>query len=113
MPLLGALLNTVDFTKLTYAVPTLSGGEVIISYGKFAQSLFDFIIIAFAIFALINLLDKATKRFKAQEEKQIAKETPTSADVLLLIEIRDLLAGNPKKQTASSSEKPKKKAGSK
>jgi large conductance mechanosensitive channel len=93
MPLLGALLNTVDFTKLSYPISTLSGGEVVVNYGKFLQSLFDFIIIAFAIFTLINLLDKATRKFKLQQEKEEQKKEETLApDIQLLQQIRDILA---------------------
>jgi large conductance mechanosensitive channel len=111
MPLLGALLNTVDFTKLAYSISTLSGGQVVVNYGKFLQSLFDFIIIAFAIFSLINLIDKATRKFKIQQEKEEHKKEETLApDIQLLQQIRDILAEKSekipaKKMSASKTKK--------
>jgi large conductance mechanosensitive channel len=58
--------------------------SVVISYGKFIQTLLDFIIIAFAIFIAI----KAINSLKQKEEKASAEP---SAQEKLLVEIRDLL----------------------
>lgn len=98
MPLLGALLNTVDFTKLAYPIPTLSWWVVMMNYGKFLQTLFDFMIIAIAIFVLVNLIDKASKKIKWKQEEE-EKCVAAPADILLLTEIRDLLSEKSKKNT--------------
>ena len=79
MPPIGVLLGGVDFSKLAFTVKA-----VVISYGKFIQTLLDFIIIAFAIFIAI----KAINSLKRKEEK--APAVP-SAQEKLLVEIRDLL----------------------
>ncbi len=90
MPLLGALLNTVDFTKLSYSLHSVSGNEVIVNYGKFLQSSFDFVIVALAIFVFISLINKAIKK----PAKDTTPPTPALApDVVLLMEIRDALTG--------------------
>ena len=99
MPVLGALLNTVDFTKLSYAIPSLSGPEVFVNYGKFLQTVFDFLIIALAIFVFISAMNKAIK-------KPASKPSAPAADIVLLTEIRDALVASKKKpERLISSEK--------
>jgi large conductance mechanosensitive channel len=58
---------------------------VLLKYGAFLQSAFDFLIIAAAIFMAL----KAINRLKTPPPP--AAEPPTPADVALLTEIRDLL----------------------
>jgi large conductance mechanosensitive channel len=60
-PLIGVLLGGVDFTGLSVQV-----GEATVKYGVFLQSIFDFVIIAFAIFLAIKALSKLQKK---EEEK--------------------------------------------
>ena len=86
MPALGALLGGVDFTKLAYSIPSISGAPVVIAYGKLLQTSFDFVIVAFSIFLFISLLNKAIK-------KPAAGPTTIPADIALLTEIRDALDG--------------------
>ena len=88
MPALGALLGGVDFTKLAYSIPSVTGAPVIIGYGKLLQTTFDFVIVALAIFVFISLMNKAIK-------KPAVGAATIPADIALLTEIRDALA--PKK----------------
>ena len=61
---------------------------VTINYGVFLQSIIDFIIIAFAIFAVVKVMNS----MKRKEEAQPPAEPPKpSAEQVLLAEIRDLL----------------------
>ena len=55
MPPIGALLGGVDFSKLAIMVKESTGTipAVVISYGKFIQTIADFIIIAFSIFIVV------------------------------------------------------------
>lgn len=71
-----------------------------IKYGQFLQSTFDFIVIAFAVFVFVSLVNKTIK-------KPAKKEETKAADVVLLEEIRDLLAG--KKVAGEESKKTAKK----
>lgn len=87
MPLIGVLLGGLDFTSLSIKV-----GSANVAYGTFLQTIVDFLIISFSIFAVIKLFEKFKKKEEVQEE---VKKTD---DVLLLEEIRDLL----KKQTKGS-----------
>lgn len=85
MPVLGILTGGVDFKdlKITLADAVGETPAVTLNYGVFIQNVFDFIIIAFAIFMMIKALNK----LKKPEEK--AKEL--TAEEKLLTEIRDLL----------------------
>ena len=86
-PLIGIVLGWVDFTDLKYTIWASS-----ITYGNFLQSIFDFMIIAFAIFIFVTILSKAWEKLRKKEEAACVVETPKKADeVLLLEEIRDLL----------------------
>ena len=86
-PAFGMILGWVDFTSLKYTVWDSS-----ITYWNFLQSIFDFVIIAFAIFIFVTLLTKASEKMSKKEEEQKIEEVSKKADdVLLLEEIRDLL----------------------
>ncbi|WP_455162267.1 large-conductance mechanosensitive channel protein MscL [Tannerella forsythia] len=96
-PLLGLLVGGVNFSdlKIVLKQAVMQGEEVIspevaFSYGNFIQVIFDFLIIALAIFMLL----KAVNKFKKKKEE--ASEVPAAppADVQLLTEIRDLLKKN-------------------
>jgi len=86
MPVLGMAIGGVNFTDLSVSLGTNPAGEpVLIKYGAFLQTLFDFLIIAFAIFMAI----KAINRLRAPPAAPAV--APPPADVVLLTEIRDLL----------------------
>ncbi|MFJ8528085.1 large conductance mechanosensitive channel protein MscL [Bacillus sp. NPDC094106] len=89
MPLVGLLLGGINFTGLSFTF-----GDAVVQYGKFIQTVIDFLIIAFSIFLFIKLFNKLT--FKKEEEKKEEVPKPTKEE-LLLGEIRDLL----KQQNAS------------
>ena len=85
MPLLGKLVGGVNFSDLAISLGTNPAGEpVLLKYGAFLQSAFDFLIIAAAIFIAL----KGINRLKAPPP---AAAAPPPADVALLTEIRDLL----------------------
>lgn len=102
MPLVGALIGNVDFTKLsaTLRAPRLNeAGEVIgeavtLNYGNFIQTTVDFLIVALCIFGVIKLVNKATSMVKKQEEEAPAAAPEPTAEEKLLTEIRDLLKKN-------------------
>lgn len=89
MPSVGILAGGVNFSELSISVPSLKEGnpDVILNYGNFIQVTFDFIIVAFAIFMLIKLINSTKKK---QEEAPAAPPAPSKEEVLLT-EIRDLL----------------------
>ena len=88
-PPLGYLIGGVDFTNLAITLPAIREGaeDVTIRYGVFLQALFDFIIVAFAIFMLVKLINRLRRR----EAEAPAVPPPPSKQEVLLEEIRDLL----------------------
>lgn len=86
MPPIGLLIGGVDFSDLVITLKAAEGAApaVVISIGKFLQTMIDFTIIAFAIFMLIKVINKV----KAKEPT--AAPAPSAQEVLLT-EIRDLL----------------------
>lgn len=96
MPAVGLLVGGVNFTDLKIVMKdaVLEGDKVIapevsLNYGNFIQVVFDFLIIAFAVFLLI----KGINALNRKKEAPAAPATPPAppADVQLLTEIRDLL----------------------
>ena len=86
MPLLGKIVGGVNFSDLAFDLGLSPAGEpVLLKYGAFLQSAFDFLIIAAAIFMAV----KAINRLKTPPPP--AEPPPPPADVALLTEIRDLL----------------------
>jgi large conductance mechanosensitive channel len=89
-PVLGILVGGVNFTnlKVTLKEAIADKPAVTWNYGSFIQTVFDFLIIAWAIFMLV----KGINRFKRQEPPPPPPAPPAiSAEVLLLTEIRDAL----------------------
>nr|MBO2506311.1 large conductance mechanosensitive channel protein MscL [Bacilli bacterium] len=85
MPLVGVLTGGIDFTKsFIWRV-----GDATVSFGVFLQSVIDFLIISFAIFLFIRMLNKLTKKKKEEVVEEAAPELDTKEE--LLREIRDLL----------------------
>ena len=62
--------------------------HVAIAYGAFIQTVFDFSIIAFAIFLAIKTMNS----FQEKAEKDPKQAPKPSEDIVLLREIRDSLA---------------------
>lgn len=86
-PLIGILVGGLDFTGLSVKV-----GEATIGYGAFIQAVINFLLISFVIFCVIRSFNKLAKK---KEEEPAAPPAPAE-DVLLLREIRDLLANQEK-----------------
>lgn len=91
MPPLGLLIGNVDFTELKWTLAeAVEGGAAPpeLRYGAFIQTVFDFIIVAFAIFVAVKVMN----RLKRQQEAAPPPAPPEpSAEVKLLTEIRDSL----------------------
>jgi large conductance mechanosensitive channel len=82
MPLVGTLLGGLNFSSLAIKV-----GEATIKYGKFLQTALDFLIIAWAIFIIVKLIN----RLKKDEPAAPAAPASPPRQEVLLEEIRDLL----------------------
>ncbi|QKE64537.1 large-conductance mechanosensitive channel protein MscL [Aquipseudomonas campi] len=89
MPPIGLLIGGVDFTDLAVTLKAAEGDlpAVVMSYGKFIQTILDFIIVAFAIFMGV----KAINRLKREEAAAPEAPAAPTKEQELLSEIRDLL----------------------
>jgi large conductance mechanosensitive channel len=89
MPPIGLLVGGIDFTDLAITLKAASEGipAVTIGYGKFVQTVIDFLIIAFTIFMAI----KGMNALKRKEEEKPSEPPAAPAQEVLLAEIRDLL----------------------
>ena len=89
MPPIGVLVGGVDFSKLAYTLKDAvdTAPAVVISYGRFVQTVIDFTIIAGVIFIVVRGIASMKKK------QQAAPATPAAppAQEVLLREIRDLL----------------------
>ncbi len=87
-PPLGMAIGGVDFTDLalTLGANPGTGEPVVLKYGVFLQTTFDFLIIAFVLFLAIRAINKLKK-----PPAPAAAPAPPRQEVLLQ-EIRDLLA---------------------
>lgn len=89
MPPLGLLIGGIDFKQFSVTLREANGDipAVVMHYGSFVQSVFDFVIVAFAIFMAIKLINKLHQK----KEEPAAKPAAPSKEEVLLGEIRDLL----------------------
>lgn len=89
MPPIGVMMGGVDFSNLAIVLKEAvdKNPAVVISYGKFIQTVIDFVIIAFVIFMAIKGINSLKKK---EAEAPAAPATPPNQEVLLA-EIRDLL----------------------
>ncbi|QGZ40650.1 large conductance mechanosensitive channel [Pseudoduganella flava] len=99
MPPIGKLIGGLDFANyylpLNHQDPNLSLAEAkklgaVLAYGNFLTILLNFLILAFVIFQMVRLVQKARARM---EEPAPAAAEPAAApeDIVLLREIRDAL----------------------
>jgi large conductance mechanosensitive channel len=89
MPILGKVIGGVNFSDLAITLgkdPT--GKDVLVKYGAFIQTAFDFAIIAIVLFLAIKGINKLKKPAPAIP----APPPPPPKSDVLLEEIRDLLA---------------------
>lgn len=80
MPPIGLAIGGIDFSAIT--IPLTD--DVSIAIGAFLNTLIQFVIIAFAIFLVVKVINRLKK------EEPAAPAAP-AADIVLLTEIRDLL----------------------
>jgi large conductance mechanosensitive channel len=96
-PVFGLLLGGIDFSNIFITLkgnsaPTLeaakTAGAVTLNVGLFLNAVIQFLIVAFAVFWMVKLLNTLQRR---QPPPPPAPPAPTRTE-LLLTEIRDLLA---------------------
>jgi large conductance mechanosensitive channel len=99
MPIVGAIFGGLDFNN--YFLPlsssvtatTLDAAKeqgAVLAYGSFITVVLNFLILAWIIFLMVKAVNNMRRRLEKQAPP--APPAPPAADVVLLTEIRDLLA---------------------
>ena len=89
MPPIGLVVGNVNFSDLALHIGTDPNGKsVLLKYGVFIQTVFEFLIIAFVLFIAI----KGINRLKRPPPPSSAAPPPPPRQEVLLEEIRNLLA---------------------
>ena len=94
MPPVGLLLGRVNVADLKLVLGGGGGGKnpVTINYGNFLQATLDFLIVASAVFVLIQMINRLERKVMPVPTEKQPEPTPEEK---LLIEIRDLLKERP------------------
>jgi large conductance mechanosensitive channel len=104
MPIVGAIFGGFDFSNYFIALshnvtaPTLAAARAqgaVFAYGNFITVLINFLILAWIIFMMVKGVNALRSQVERKEEKAPEKPAAPAADVVLLTEIRDLLARRP------------------
>jgi len=99
MPPLGLIIGNIDFSNLFLSLSgkhydslaaAKAAGAATINYGVFLNNIINFLIVAFAIFILVQQINRLRAAPEAADEKPAAPPEP-SEEVKLLTQIRDLL----------------------
>ncbi len=103
MPVIGKIFGGLDFSSYFLVLGTVpaelagstdyaalkKAGVPLLGYGEFVTQAVNFLIVAFIIFLLLRVVNRAVGLF--EEEKAAEVPAPEAADVALLREIRDEL----------------------
>ena len=93
MPVIGMICAGVNIAELSVQV-----GSATLKYGAFLQAVLNFLIIALVIFSMVKAINsaraKAESLKKKKEEETPKEEEKPDPQIVLLEEIRDLLAKN-------------------
>lgn len=100
MPVVGKVTGGLDFAN--YYLPLNGQGSdltlveaqkqgAVLAYGNFLTILVNFIILAFIIFMMVRMINKARDLTEKKEAEAPKEPAPTPEDIQLLREIRDSL----------------------
>ncbi|MBZ0214135.1 MAG: large conductance mechanosensitive channel protein MscL [Nitrospirae bacterium] len=106
MPPLGALTGSVNFAQkfmvlkpgktaeVVYSTveEAAADGAITLNYGLFLNSLISFLLVAGAVFMLVKGMNRLREQFEKKQAEAPAAPAAPPEDVVLLREIRDLLA---------------------
>lgn len=91
-PIIGVIIGGLDFSGLSVQI-----GDASIGYGAFIQAVINFLLVALVIFCVIRSFNK----LRHKEEPAPEEPAAPAEDIVLLTEIRDLLA-NPNSKESST-----------
>lgn len=82
MPITSLLAGGLDFSSLAIDIPNFFGADTTahIAYGNFIQNVVNFLIVAFAIFIVIKLMNKLNRKKDADAKAAQDKKDKTTQD---------------------------------
>lgn len=86
-PPIGLLIGGINFSSLGFTL----GGDAVIGYGVFIQTLINFLITAFALFLLVKLLNRLAAIARKEQAEGKGEPAQKSPELQVLEEIRDAL----------------------
>ena len=90
MPALSPVLGSVNFSELSVQIATNAAGKpVLLKYGSFIQTVFEFLVIAFSIFIVIKGMNQLKRPPPPAAD---ASPPPPTKTETLLQDIKDLLS---------------------
>jgi large conductance mechanosensitive channel len=90
MPALSPIIGSVNFSELSFHIATNAAGKpVLLKYGSFLQTAFEFVIIAVSIFLVIKGINKLKRPPPPAVE---APPPPPTKTEVLLQDIKDILS---------------------
>ena len=109
MPVIGRIFGGLDFSSYFVVLGEVpaplrgstdyaalkKAGVPLLGYGEFVTQAVNFLIVAFIIFLLLRVVNRATALFEAEKAKSSDVPSAEPADVALLREIRDELKRRP------------------
>lgn len=100
MPPLGLLIGGVNFSALAVVLKEGVGETppVVLKYGVFLQTVFDFLIVAAAVFMMVKGINRLKKMQEKDQQAQASDAPPAPPrEEVLLTEIRDALRAQAKR----------------
>lgn len=100
MPIVGKIFGGLDFSNyylplnnqsMQLPLAEAKKAGAVLAYGNFLTILINFFILAFIIFLMVHMINKARTLTLRKEAQAPVVEAPPAEDVLLLREIRDAL----------------------
>jgi len=87
-PPLSLLTRGINFSELAFSIPNT---DAFIQYGLFIQAMISFVITAFALFLLVQGMNKLATAAKKEQDAGIAPPPEKSPELQVLEDIRDAL----------------------
>ena len=93
MPPIGMLVGGMDFSNLGFTMKEAAGehAAVVVKFGLFINMLIDFVIVAFAMFMIIQAMNRLVKKPEAVPAGPTTKECP---ECLMVIPINAKRCGH-------------------
>jgi large conductance mechanosensitive channel len=88
----GAMYINLSGEEFETLAAAQEAGAATVNYGLFINAVINFLIVAFVVFMLVRTVNKIKAAAEKEQAEEAAAPAKPAADIVLLTEIRDLLA---------------------